>query len=187
MRRFVALLSAGILVVSLAGSSLAAGPVVKVDRVVGQFDMADNAGTLLGHVSVNFTNPSAAKLVPGTLDITWAPSAVNADPAFPFMVLRWPPVKESHAQLLASWFGDEMVPNQGRMTSGGASGYLCDYTAPWNSGCREFQVVFQHYDNPAWRDVTGWAVTKTNDLWDFGGWYHAVNGKFVVTYAGPTE
>ena len=33
MRRFVALLSAAVLVVSLAGSSLAADPVAKVDRV----------------------------------------------------------------------------------------------------------------------------------------------------------
>jgi hypothetical protein len=187
MRRFVALLSAGVLVVSFAGSSLAAGPVIKVDRVVGQFDMADNAGTLLGHVSVDFTMPSAAKLVPGKLDITWAPSAVNAYPAFPFMPLGGAPVKESHAQLLASWFGDETVPIQGHVTTGEASGYLCDYAAPWDSGCRYFEVVFLHYDDPAWRDVTGWADTETNGLMDFGGWYHAVNGKFVVTYAGPTE
>jgi hypothetical protein len=188
MRRIVALLAAVVLVASLSVSSVAAGgPPAQVNRVVGNFDMVDEQGNLVGHVVVNFQEPTTRQLVPGTLDVYWAPGAAQASPPFPFMALDWPPVKESHAQLLGSWFGDEIVPGFGHMISGGASGYLCDYTAPWNAGCRDFSVVFQDFDRRGVQDVIGWAVNPSSPgLYDYTYWYKIGRGAFVVTYAGPT-
>jgi hypothetical protein len=53
------------------------------------------------------------------------------------MDVDWPPVRELHAQLFAGFFNSEDGPEE-EVTVGGASGYLCDYTAPWNAGCRPF-------------------------------------------------
>lgn len=187
MRRMVALLGAMVLVASLASSSLAVGPPSRVNRFVGEFDMVDAEGTVVGHVAANFGEPSDTALVPGRIDVTWE-WYDPADPApFPFMDLDWPPVRESHAQLLASWFMDEPGTEAGDVTIAGASGYLCDYTAPWNAGCRPFWVQFQtHTIGPARYVLWGLGTGDAGDPNSITAEFWAGNGAFVLTYAGPT-
>jgi hypothetical protein len=100
-----------------------------VNHSVGNFDMTDSNGTVIGHVHADFKEPTDSRMVPGTLDIIWAPYDV-ANPPFPFTALDWPPVKESRVQRLAGSFGNEADPNLGPGITAYTSGYLCDYTAP---------------------------------------------------------
>jgi len=133
MRRIMPVLASFALIAVLVAPTLAIGPTSRINKFVGDFDLL--AGdVVIGHIKVSFTEPSDRKLVPGTLDITWAPDV--ASDAFPFMALEWGPVKESHAQLIGTSFGVE----PGYATIAGTDGYLCDYTAPWNGGCRPFGV-----------------------------------------------
>jgi len=187
MRRIVALLAALALLASVGAASAAAGPrTTGVNHFVGNFDMTDTNGTVIGHIHADFTEPTMTRMVPGTLDIVWEPYDV-ASPPFPFMPLDWPPVKESHAQLLAGSFGDEIDPNLGHGITAFTSGYLCDYTAPWNAGCREFAVIFQVFDNDGVPDRVGWGMEPDSaGQYDWSYWYGRGKGSFVLTYAGPT-
>jgi hypothetical protein len=177
MRRLFALGAAVMLTASLAGSSLATGPTRLVNRFVGDFDMLDPAtGHVVAHVVARFTEPTYAKLVPGTLDVFWAPD-VTRD-TFPFAELDWYPVRESHAQLGSASFGVE----PGYATIAGTGGSLCDYSAPWNVGCRMFSV---HLDIPldGSPNVVWWSVpqgTADEVMFVVGP------GSFVITYAGQT-
>lgn len=176
MRRTFAVVSAAALIVVLAGSVLATGPHSQVNRFVGNFDLLDPDGRVVGHVVANFTEPSDKDLVPGTLDVTWAPYD-SADPPFPFLDLDWPPVRESHAQLIGTSFG----PEPGYALIAGAGGYLCDYTAPWNGGCREFAVHFDiPFDGSGY--VSWWSVDGADEVMFGKG-----QGSFVITYSGPTD
>lgn len=184
MRRLLALIAAAVLVASLAGSSAAAGPTQRVNHVVADFTMLDDQGNAVGTVVANFSEPSQSRVVPGTVDVYWAPYDV-ANPPFPFMALDWPPVRESHAQLLASGFNTEDGP-QGHVTVGGAQGYLCDYTAPWNAGCRPFWVQFRVYADGSRIVSWGAALDVTGNPNDTGAWFAVGPGSFVLTFAGPT-
>jgi len=181
MRRLVALLSAVVLVASLASVSLAAGPTERVNRFVGNFDMLaqDGSGRVVGHVVANFTEPSDSKMVPGTLDVYWAPYEGN--PPFPFMTLDYPPIKESHAQLLGSHFDTKYNPAGFHVINAGTDGYLCDYTAPWNAGCRQFWVLFVHVVEKTAPNVAMWSVDQVT--WYF---FDIGKGAFDVTFAGDT-
>jgi hypothetical protein len=189
MRRFVALLSAVVLVASLASASLAAGPTERVNRFAGNFDMLDEqTGNYVGRIVVSFTEPTPQKLVPGTLDVYWAPYNPS-DPPFPYFMdlslpgLPLPPVKESHAQLLSAWFDEYDDATWGHVVSAGADGYLCDYAAPWNSGCRYFSVIFQTTTlGPA--RVANWSPGDGADPDRFV--LVVGKGAFALTYAGPT-
>jgi hypothetical protein len=183
MRRFLALISALVLVAALAGSSLAAAPVAKVNHFVGNFDMLaqDGSGRVVGHVVAKFKEPSYSQMVPGTLDVYWAPYDV-ASPPFPFMTtLLWPPVKESHAQLLESGFDTVYNPAGFHVVNAGTHGYLCDYTAPWNAGCRQFWVIFVQIVEKTGPNVAMWSVDQVN--WYF---FDVGKGAFDITFAGDT-
>jgi hypothetical protein len=184
MRRFVALLAAATLVATLAASSVvAAPPVAKVNHFVGNFDMLDASGHVVGHVVANFKEPTLAEMVPGTLDVYWAPYDPEHPPFPYFMDLRYPPVKESHAQLLSAWFDTYDDDIWGHVISAGTDGYLCDYTAPWNSGCRYFSVLFQLTTlGPA--RVSNWSPGDGADPDRFT--FEVGRGAFDLTYAGPT-
>ncbi len=183
MRRLLALLGAAALVASLAGSSVAAAPVAKVNHFVGNFDMLDDSGNVVGHIVANFKEPTYQQMVPGTLDVYWAPYD-PASPPFPyFMDLEYPPVRESHAQLLSSGFNTYDDDIWGHVISAGVEGYLCDYTAPWNSGCRYFSVIFQTTTlGPA--RVTNWSPGDGADPNRFT--LNVGKGAWDLTYAGPT-
>lgn len=179
MRRIAAVLAALVLLVALSTVTIAAGPIARVNRFVGDFDMLDHdTGQYVAHVVVNFTQPTDAKLVPGTLDIYWAPDLSSDE--FLFMDLG-APVKESHAQLFTAYFGVE----PGYATVAAAEGYLCDYAGLANAGCRTFGVHFddvfaEGQPNAAWWVVpVGWDNPQV--------WFVVGKGGFALTYAGPTE
>jgi hypothetical protein len=178
VRKVIALLSALVLVVTAAGSTLAIGPHAQVNKFVGHFQMLEG-DHVLGTVAVNFGEPSYSRLVPGTLSVDWA-----SDTTFPFPPsLPYAPAQESHAQLLASFFGDD--PDASGLVAG-ATGYLCDYSAPWNAECRDFAVIFvNQYDG---NHAIAWAFREPGDPapYDYTYWYSAGKGGWALTYAGPT-
>jgi hypothetical protein len=72
MRRLVALLSALVLVVAAAGSSVASTTSAK-NSFVGDFDLVDPAtGLVAGHVVAQFTSPTEKHVSPGTFQFTGA-------------------------------------------------------------------------------------------------------------------
>ena len=185
MRRFVALFAVLVLVAGLSASSVtAATRPARVNHVVGNFDMLDSTGSPVGHIVVNFGEPTQKQVVPGTLDVHWMPYDTG-NPPFPFMALDWPPVRESHAQLLAAWFNPEDGP-AGHVIVGGASGFLCDYTAPWNAGCRPFWVQFRVYADGSRIVSWGAALDVTGQPNDHIVDFKVGRGAFVLTYVGPT-
>jgi len=184
MRRLTAILAVVALIGSLAASSVAAAPpVARVNHFAGNFDMLiEGTDQVVGHIVVDFREPTLERMVPGTLDVTWEPYD-PANPPFPFMALDWPPVKESHAQLLSAGFNTYDDQYWGHVVSGGAEGFLCDYTAPWNAGCRYFSVIFQTTTlGPA--RVANWSEGDGADPDRIV--FEAGRGSFVLTYAGTT-
>ena len=140
MRRLVAIGSALVLVAVLAGTSVAAPPTYRVNHVVGNFDLLDWNGSVVGHVVVNYGEPSYEKIIPGTLDVTWLPNV-----RFPY---EEPPfgAMESHTVLAAGFFGEEWTgPDQTghEFISSGATGSMCDFGAPWNYVCHDFGFVIE--------------------------------------------
>ncbi len=188
MRRVLAIFGAAALVLSVVSSSAAAGPTSRVNHFVGDFDMLDWQGNVVATVVADFTEPGQTRLVPGRVDVYWRWYDPASQPfAFPFMPLDWPPVRESHGQLLGSWFMQDQSPDAGVVTIAGASGYLCDYTGPWNAGCRLFYVMFQTHTVGTPHYVL-WGI-GTSDAGDPNGIqadFQAGAGAFALTYAGPT-
>lgn len=159
MRRFMALVAAVILVMSAASSSVAAPPVTShVNHFVGNFDLLDWSGGLVGHIVVDIQEPTESRLVSGTLDVYWnAYDPADPPSSFPFMNLDGAPIRESHAQLAGGWFYDATQPGPwGYSRTAGASGYLCDYAAPAVMDCRPFSVVFVQSSNPDEPRWVGW-------------------------------
>ena len=98
---------------------------------------------------------------------------------FPFVEgLDVYPVRESHALLTGAYFGVE----PGYATLAGTSGALCDYSAPWNAGCRMFGV---HFDIPldGSTNVVWWSVPEGSGSEVM---FLVGPGAFVLTSAGPT-
>jgi hypothetical protein len=182
MRRLLAPLGAVVLVASLAGSSVAAAPVAKVDHFVGNFDMLDDSGHVVGHIVVNFKEPTSSRMVPGTLDVYWEPYDAGTPP-FPYFMALGAPVRESHAQLISAWFDTYDDDTWGHVVTGGTDGYLCDYAGPWSGGCRYFSVLFQTTTLGPER-VSNWSLGDGADPNRFT--FDVGTGAFVLTYAGPT-
>lgn len=176
MRRWMAMIAAVVLVASLGGSSLAAGPSYRVNRLVGSFDFLDWDGSVAGHIDVNFKEPTYADVVPGRLDVTWVEGA-----RFPYEQQPYG-VDESHTVLTAGWFGPG-TPNEGGIPfiETGASGSMCDFSAPWNAVCHDFTVVFQEDVDTAGTDFVAFFGSGED-----GEFYLVGPGSFALTYAGPT-
>ena len=185
MRRFVALGAAVVLVASLAGSSVAAGPTDRVNHLVANFTMLDEQGTAVGRVVADFRESSWDRWVPGTLDVYWEPYGMDAPP-FPFMTLENWQVQRSHAQLTGAWFNRELSGPYANATVAGAGWYLCDFANPWDTGCRKFWVQFRIEADGS--KVVRWGVDadgtgQPNDhIADFG----VGRGVFVLTFSGNT-
>ena len=182
MRRLVALLGSVVLVASLAGPSVAAAPVAKVNHFVGNFEMLDDSGNVVGHIVVNFKEPSDRQMVPGTLDVYWAPHDPSTPP-FPYFMALGAPVRESHAQLMSAWFDTYDDDIWGHVVTAGTDGYLCDYAAPGSGGCRYFSVLFQTTTLGPER-ITNWSPGDGADPNRFT--LNVGTGSFALTYAGPT-
>lgn len=176
MRRYVAVIATLVLAVSAVASSVAAAP-VRTDRFVGNFVMIDDQGVPLGTVVANFGPPTDRHVVPGTIDVYWAPGTT-----FPFPdTLAYGPARESHAQLFSGFFG----PDAGGIVAG-TDGVLCDYSAPWNAECRDFSVIFIKWADGS-RGVA-WAFRPSGDTtpFDYVYWYGVGVGQFTLVYAYPT-
>jgi hypothetical protein len=170
MRRMLALGAALLLVTSLAPLGAAAGPPT-ANRMVGNFEILEGDGSLVGHIVVNYTVPNDRHWVPGTLDVTWEPGA-----RFPY---AQPPygARQSHTVLAAAWFG----PGDGDWIETGVTGAMCDFGAPWNATCHEFMMVIQDY--PAGiPDLIAFGPPG----WEDAQWYLAGDGAFALTYVAPT-
>ena len=175
MRRIVAILAAIVLVGSLAGSTLAEGPHDRVNRVVGNFDVLEWDGSVVGHVVVNYQEPTAQEWVPGSLDVTWVPGARFPYPQPPFGA------KVSHTILVAAWFGPAGEPGA---VETGTNGSMCDFGAQWNATCHDFQVVIERSADAQGQHLIGFGTPD----WENAPqeWYIIGPGAFTVTYAGET-
>ena len=171
MRRFLALLSAGVLVAGLPASSVAAaGQSEKPNGFAGDFDMVAGDGTVVAHVVANLKEPTDKQLVPGTVDIYWAAGDV----------------RESHAQIVRAYFwplADE--PTEGSQIGTFAYGSLCDYIGPQAGSCQPFAMVFVDTVAKAFRNHVGFSVPGTSDCCD-GAWYDVGRGDFALKYSHPT-
>jgi len=184
MRRLTAILAVVALVGSLAASSVAAAPpVARINHFFGTFDMlVEGTDQVVGHIVVDFREPTLEQVVPGTLDVDWEPYDLD-HPPFPFMTLAYPPVRESHAQLLTAHFDTYDDQYWGHVVTGGTDGFLCDYTGPWDANCRYFSVLFQLTTLGPPR-AANWSVGDFADPDRVV--FEAGQGSFVLTYAGPT-
>lgn len=182
MRRFLALLGAFVLVSSPMTSSVTAAPALSQARTnsfVGNFDIVDQ-GVVVGRVVADFKEPTVTQLVPGHLDIYWAPGTMT-DPYWPTgLPFR---ARESHGQILRAWFWDDTYPEVGHTRLGRVQGYLCDYVAAQNADCHGFQMAFADIDDTGIPDQVGFG---TFDTCCDGQWHDVGRGSFVLTYVGPT-
>jgi hypothetical protein len=171
MRRFLALLSAGVLVASLAASSVAAAAQHgKPNSFSGDFDMIAWDGTVVANVVANLKEPTDGQLVPGTVDIYWA----SGD------------VRESHAQVVKAYFWTlTNDPVEGRQIGALVYGSLCDYLGPQAGSCRPFAMVFVDTVRGNFRNHVGFSLPGSTVCCD-GPWYDVGRGDFVLNYTGPT-
>jgi hypothetical protein len=175
MRRVIAILSALVLILSVSGASVtAAHERQPVNHFEGSFELLDWDGTLVGRVHADFQEPTDREVVPGTFDVQWVGGT-----RIPFDEQEYG-VDESHAQLVSAFFG----PNDSAKGNGaGASGYICDYSAPWNASCHAFSVVLQKNVDGLGTSVVGF-VNGAGENYD--QWYMVGRGSFALTYVGPT-
>jgi hypothetical protein len=171
MRRFLALLAAGVLVAGLAASSVAAaGQQLKPNSFVGDFDMIAGDGTVVAHVVANLQEPTDGRLVPGSVDIYWA----SRD------------IRESHAQVLETYFWPlDPEPTEGRQVGAFVYGSLCDYVGPQAGSCQPFAMVFVDTVDKAFRNHVGFSVPGSTTCCD-GAWYDVGRGAFALTYGHET-
>jgi len=178
MRRFLALLSAGVLVASLAASSVSAAPAAPKNSLVASFQAVSN-GVVIGRVTAQLFEPSEQRLVPGSYDFYGVPGY---------------PVRESHAQLgkvsfsygagagnPGGWTGDPIGANVAY-----AEGVICDYAEPNVPNCHPIYLWFV--------DVVGLGgradyldtniVNPGANPWDGTSW-NVGKGSFVLTYTAP--
>ncbi len=181
MRRFVVLLSAGVLVASVAASSVAAAPAAPKNRLVADFQ-ATYAGVVIGHVTAKLFEPSERQLVPGFYDFYGAGAP------------GWP-VRESHAQLghVGFWYDPAAGnpegwsgPDYGANVAY-AEGVMCDYVKPNVPDCHPIYLWFVDVLDPAGREdyLDTNIVNPGADPWDGTSW-GVGNGALVLNYAGPT-
>ena len=171
MRRLVALLSAGVLVASLAASSTAAATSSK-NMFVGNFEVIDfGTRAVIGRVNATLIEPTDAQLVAGTYDFTGAPG---------YEVLA------GHGQLATGRFG--YAPNAKPGVSGAnfaeGTGVECDYYGPNNATCREWQIQFLDYVVPEIPSQIDLFTRDSAGAWVYRTSYEVGRGSFVLTYAG---
>ena len=181
MHRLVAFGSALVLVAALAGSSVAAQPTYRANHVIGNFDFLDWDGSVVGHVVVNYGEPTYGQVIPGTMDVTWLTNV-----RFPYAE---PPygAKESHTVLGAGSFGPGWTgpgENGHEFIVSSATGSMCDFGAPWNYVCHDFGFVIEINPLGDGKNLVGfssadWASLPTQ-------FYVVGPGALHLTYVGPT-
>jgi len=88
-------------------------------------------------------------------------------------------VDESHDQLVAAWFGPGDPVDTG--PEFGISGYICDYSAPWNANCHDFSVVYEKAAG-----LVGFADTRGSSDYEWDEWFRIGKGSIVLHYYAPT-
>ena len=126
MRRFVALLSAVLLVASVAGSAAATSVVPDSSSFVGNFEMLNPDGTSAGWAKVQIQMPTEQRLVPGSYDFVGA----NGNS-----------IREGHAVLGIAGFWHDSIANGGSNVAY-TEGVECLYTDPGAKYCHAFTGMF---------------------------------------------
>ena len=182
MRRILALIAAFVVAASLTAASVSAAPAGRTNNFYGAFAILDWDHSPVGYLVTQYREPTDRHVVPGTFDITWVPGA-----RFPFEQQPYT-VDESHAQLVAAWFGPGTPAPGGKpFTETGISGYICDYSAPWNANCHDFSVAIQKDVDAHGTDMIGFAGPRdSSGVYDYNQWYIVGRGVFALTYVGPT-
>ena len=180
MRRCLALVAVVALSCSLGPPGAAAAPAAasSVNRFAGSFELlGQGSQVVLARVVARFAEPTAKRLVPGTLDIYWTP-AVATDPYWgtgaPFVA------RESHGQILRAAFWGAGTDH----ASSSVQGWLCDHVWPQSASCHGFQMLFGSNSGGASRHVAafgtyGWCCD--------GSWYDVGKGTFDLTVATDTR
>jgi hypothetical protein len=151
MRRLVALLSALVLVVAAAGSSVASTTSAK-NSFVGEFDVVDpSTGVLAGHVVAQFTLPTDRQLSPGTFEFTGAPGYA---------------VRSMQVAVADSLF---WIDPNGGLPHAMAVGASCDISNPHEYTCHgDFAVMFREVPSePNSILYTTCRTGPTIEDWDF--------------------
>jgi hypothetical protein len=151
MQRFVALLSALVLVVSAAGSSAASTTSAK-NSFVGDFDVVDaNTSVLVGHVTAQFTEPTERQVTPGT---------------FQFTAANEYPIKAMRMAMADSLF---WIDPNGGLPHAMAVGASCDIANPHEFTCHgDFAVMFRQWPGePNSILYTTCRTGPTIEDWDF--------------------
>jgi hypothetical protein len=175
MRRFVALLTAGVLVASLGASSVSAAPPLppKVNSFVGSFGLAEE-GTWhnWGLVVASLNMPTDSRLVPGTYNLYGS---------------RDNTIREDHAVIgdAQFWYDANNQPGGSNVAFG--QGTHCIYYGPNNTTCDPFAVMFIDNRDPKLPDQVAFANHKdANDQWAFDYWYWVGPGLFKLTYVADS-
>ena len=178
MRRFIALLSAGALVASLAASSVSAAPPPKVNSFVGSFAIAEE-GTrhTFGLVVASLNVPTDSRLVPGTYNLYG--SHDNS-------------IREDHAVIGDAQFWYDANNQVGGSNVAFGQGTHCIYYGPNNTLCQPFAVMFIDNRNPTLPDQVAFANHKElntdngQEEWAFDYWYWVGPGFFKLTYVADS-
>lgn len=180
MRRYLALLAAVVLACSIVPIGIGAAPVAAApaNGFRGDFELLEQGShRVVARVVARFVEPTAKRLVPGTLDIYWT-SAVATDPFWgtgaPFLA------HESHGQVLraAFWGAGTASP------ASSVQGWLCDHVWPQTASCHGFQMAFGFHGGGSTRYAAafgtyGWCCD--------GRWYDVGKGTFSLTVATNTR
>jgi len=178
MRRLVALLSAVVLVASLAGSAAATPEVRQVSSFVGNFEMLNPDGTAAGWANVEIRVPTDQSLVPGSYD---------------FRGTKGWPIREGHAVLGSAGFWFDFGHGADSNVAY-TEGVECLYTDPGAKYCHAFTGMFVDVLDPAatdWVEFQGQDPNNPNhDPNDPTTWekffFYVGNGSFVLRCVGSS-
>jgi hypothetical protein len=145
MRRLVALLSAGVLVASLAGSAAATPAVPHSSSFVGNFEMINpDDGTVTGWAKVEIRMATETNLVPGFYDFHGAKGF---------------PIREGRAVLGNTQFWFDFGHGADSNVAY-TEGVECLYTEPGAKNCHAFTGMFVDVLDPAESD---WVYFQSQD------------------------
>jgi hypothetical protein len=178
MRRVLALVSAVVLVASLAGSAAATPAAPQSSSFVGNFEMITPDGTAAGWANVEIRVATEQSLVPGHYDFRGAKGS---------------PIREGHAVLGVTGFWFDFGHGADSNVAY-TEGVECLYTDPGAKDCHAFTGMFVDVIDPA---ATDWVEFQTQDpnnashdpndptTWD-KFLFSVGKGSFVLRCVGPS-
>lgn len=172
VRRIAAILLAAGLVASAGSTALVSA--APRNSFVGDFDLVDGSGVVVGHIKASLFEPTDQRLVPGSYDFRGVPGNV---------------IRESHAQVGNSgWWYDpnHPTPGSGGSNVGLGEGVECLYFGPNDTVCHTWAVMYIDVLDPAERDQVAFANNRDPDTgeWLFEWWFWVGKGEFNLRVAG---